>query len=394
MAIRFDKFSVTRKAIKLDNGWLRAPATLTRVGVFDYAQANGSVRRELRLPAEVFNADALASFDLVPLTDDHPGELNDKNTHAHAVGSVGKVHADEDRGHVDAELLVTDSHAVTKIESGKQELSCGYHCDLEVSPGVWNDPITGRAERYDVIQRNIRGNHVALVSKGRAGPEARVRLDNADVGVLVSDSSQNNGPAVDNSPGKGSEQMRKIVIDGVEVEVSEVAFALISKERKTNQDMIEAVRAETKTAKTDAEKQTARADSAESQVKKLTEDLASAPAKIRADMAARVALEAQASEVLGKDHKFDGQSDAEIRKAVILKLDASVKLDGKSDEYVAARFDSALAYVAKGNPATKEAAQKIGNAAPSARADANTDPAAKFDAAVANAWQSKTPEAK
>jgi hypothetical protein len=41
---------------------------------------------------------------------------------------VGKVHADTAEGLVRAELLVTDGNAVTKIESGKQELSCGYFC--------------------------------------------------------------------------------------------------------------------------------------------------------------------------------------------------------------------------------------------------------------------------
>jgi hypothetical protein len=394
MVFRLDKLAitVTPKAVKLDNGWLRAPATLTRVGVFDYAGPNGTVRRELRLPEEVFKADALSSFDLVPLTDDHPGELDSKNTHTYSVGSVGKVHADTAEGLVRAELLVTDGNAVTKIESGKQELSCGYFADLDMTPGVWTDPRTGRAERYDCVQRNIRGNHVALVSKGRAGPEARVRLDSADFAVLVSDSSHNNASGVDIPPAKETPQV-KITIDGVEVEVSDLAAQLIGKERKTHADMLSAVQAEAKTAKADGEKHAARADAAEAQVTKLNDEIKTLPEKMKADAAARSQLEGQAREVLGKDQKFDGKSDDEIRKLVITKLDAAAKLEGKSPEYVAARFDSAIAFAVKGNPATSEAAARISagtktEGTPAPHADA-ADRAAAYDKAVRNAWQSK-----
>lgn len=55
------------------------------------------------------------------------------------------------------------------IESGeKKELSCGYRCRYEKSSGVWN------GQRYDAIQRSIRGNHLASVSEGRMGPEVAV----------------------------------------------------------------------------------------------------------------------------------------------------------------------------------------------------------------------------
>ena len=78
---------------------------------------------------------------------------------------------------VAGELLVTDADLIKKLEDGAaRELSCGYNCDLDEKPGVTADGL-----RYDAIQRNIRGNHVAVVPKGRAGPEARVRMDGAPV---------------------------------------------------------------------------------------------------------------------------------------------------------------------------------------------------------------------
>jgi hypothetical protein len=60
------KFEVTPE------GFLRIPAAVTRVGVFNYKQPDGSVIRELRLPEEVFNPDSLSSLKSIPITNDHP----------------------------------------------------------------------------------------------------------------------------------------------------------------------------------------------------------------------------------------------------------------------------------------------------------------------------------
>jgi hypothetical protein len=410
--LRLDTLPVSSKAQTLENGWLRAPATLTRVGVFNYMRGDGSIRRELRPPEEVFHPDSLASFALVPLTNDHPWSeadgLNGKNTHAYACGAVGAPRADATKRFVEADLLVTDAKSVADIRAGKQELSCGYHADLEHVPGVWRDPVTGRDHRYDAIQRNIRGNHVALVTQGRAGPEARVRLDSAESAMLVSDSSQYNGEPVDFPRNKETPKMAmvKMTFDGIAAEVDETAQALINRERKTNLDMLDAVRAEIKTAKADADKHAARADAAEAQAKDLTAKLAEANDPKRLDSlvsakvaaaSARASLETEARKVLGADTKFDGKSDTEIRKQVIAKLDAGAKLDGKSDDYVTARFDMAIASGASTNRATAEAQARI----ETARKDsAGTEPVkldAKqreeaFNAAVQNAW--KTPAAK
>ena len=56
-----------------ETGYLTTTAHITKVGVFTYQDADGTSRRELRHPEEVFNVDALASFGLVPFTNDHPG---------------------------------------------------------------------------------------------------------------------------------------------------------------------------------------------------------------------------------------------------------------------------------------------------------------------------------
>lgn len=158
----------------LPNGWLRADAFIARTGVQEYRLADGTVRRELRLPEEVFHPDALASFAMVPVVEDHPAEmLNAGNARQFARGHLGEdITAAGDK--VRASVLITDAELVQKVLDGKNQLSAGYSCDLEESSGTWN------GEPYDVIQRSPRGNHVAVVAKGRAGPEVRLHLDASD----------------------------------------------------------------------------------------------------------------------------------------------------------------------------------------------------------------------
>jgi hypothetical protein len=89
-----------------------------------------------------------------------------------AVGHVEEVRADD--GFVVAPIVVNDGAAVAAIHRGDlREVSCGYCCDIDPSPGEF------AGEKYDVVQRAIRYNHVALgpVGWGRAGRDVALRLD-------------------------------------------------------------------------------------------------------------------------------------------------------------------------------------------------------------------------
>ncbi|MDD4702542.1 MAG: DUF2213 domain-containing protein [Desulfovibrio sp.] len=70
-------------------------------------------------------------------------------------------------------LCVHDADAIRRIEDNElKELSLAYLYDLDMTPGQW------QGQAYDGIMRNLRGNHLALVDMGRAGPTVAVR-DNA-----------------------------------------------------------------------------------------------------------------------------------------------------------------------------------------------------------------------
>jgi hypothetical protein len=164
-------------------GYLRVDGRVARIGIQEYRDGAGNVRRELRLPEEVFAPESLASFHLVPVTNGHPSSLLDaSNAKSYAIGAVGDVRRDGD--YVAASLLIHDARAIADIQAGRQQLSNGYTCELDDTPGVWN------GQRYDSVQRGIRGNHLAIVDVARAGPEARLRLDAGDAIAITTNTQE------------------------------------------------------------------------------------------------------------------------------------------------------------------------------------------------------------
>jgi len=354
---RIDQGTSAGKPVKLANGWLRVDALLTRTGVFTYYNADGSKRRELRLDEEVFSPAALKSFSLVPVTDEHPPEfLTAENTREYSRGSVGEAPT-KDGQHVAAPLLVTDAELIAKLESGEaREISCGYTCDLEMTAGEHN------GEKYDAIQRRIVGNHAAVVKRGRAGASARVRMDSAAVAVVRIDAEPGANPA---DPPQNQEQSVKIIrIDGVDFEVGSDAAAQAFAKFTAR---IDAERAELAGKIAAGEKTLAtlqaKFDSATEENTKLKADVAALPAKLAGEAKVRAELETRARSVLGS--KFDlSKLDAKgIRSTVLERLVKGIKLDGKAEAYLEARFDAEL-----------ERFDAESKSDPTARARAEADP--------------------
>ncbi|WP_233868699.1 DUF2213 domain-containing protein [Paraburkholderia adhaesiva] len=66
-------------------------------------------------------------------------------------------------------LVVWDAKAIRGIEDDtRREISSAYYYRADMTPGVYG------GEAYDGVMRDIRGNHVALVRAGRAGPDVAV----------------------------------------------------------------------------------------------------------------------------------------------------------------------------------------------------------------------------
>ena len=165
--VRFDSMPMPR-AYFTPEGYLKDRPILTSCGIFEYMD-NGKVRRELRLPEDVFSPESLSSYLGKPVVLTHDAGLIDKDNVAdNQIGTIlskGERSGDD----VKAEIIIHDTDAMKS--AGLKELSLGYNLDLDETPGVWN------GQRYDAVQKNIRINHLALVREARAGEQARLNLD-------------------------------------------------------------------------------------------------------------------------------------------------------------------------------------------------------------------------
>ena len=108
------------------------------------------------------------SFKLLPITNDHTwlGEEGE-DAKEFQEGTIGENVYVED-GILYAPLMFTGSGIIEDLEGGKEELSSSYYNRFEKS----------KNSEYDFIARDIKGNHLALVDKGRCGSAVRVLNSN------------------------------------------------------------------------------------------------------------------------------------------------------------------------------------------------------------------------
>jgi hypothetical protein len=177
--IRFDALEFP-KVSKTKEGFLRGKSIVTRVGVFEYLDENGSIRKELRHPDDVFNPDSLSSIKMIPVTDGHPPVFIDSNNAVDfQAGYTGEEYEIIKDKHISVSVTVTHKSLIDKILLGeKPEISMGYETVLVKEDGVYD------GEKYEFRQTNIRYNHLASVDRGRAGRDARFRFDNACINKI------------------------------------------------------------------------------------------------------------------------------------------------------------------------------------------------------------------
>lgn len=163
------------KEIDLNGFWKIEDNPISKEGVFPYLGKQISPELEpdkiymvYRPAEELTSEETIESFNGVPFIDEHEmiGDGFTKYDDRPAGGVLFNVKANG--GILTGDFKIFSEELQEEIESGKKELSLGYLCDYELTKGVWN------GQRYDAIQKNIRGNHVALVQHGRMGSDVRV----------------------------------------------------------------------------------------------------------------------------------------------------------------------------------------------------------------------------
>lgn len=340
---RYDSLQLVAGAVIDTDGFMRDSPIVARTGVYEYRNPDGTIRREYRPADEVFASDALNSFRGKPITVLHPkkGKITAANAFGTAIGSILSDGYPKDEKYVACDIVIFAPDKIGK----HRELSLGYRCDCEETPGVSPD-----GQAYDAIQRNIRINHLAVVPLARAGMKARLNCDGDE--IIESEETQN---------------MSKFKIDGVEHEVPEAVanyitalqsradaaetgltatketLAGVTASKTELQTKLDAMTGERDGVQGKLDAMTAERDSLKSKV-----DAAEADKKAAVDKAVedtkkevkeRAELEADAKKA--KCDKTDGMDNKALKIAIIKAVRGdSLNFDGKSDDYVNAYYDS------------------------------------------------------
>jgi len=265
-----------------------------------------AIVRVYRPEDEVRAPDSLTTFSHAPVTMGHPKEaVTADNWNKLAVGEVS-TEAMWDGNRIKLPLVIKDAAAVAAIQSGTRQLSAGYTCVLDATPGVTSD-----GQDYDAKQTNIRINHLAVVPNGRAG--------NCQIG-------------------------------------DEWGAAPIEKEVKMTTKHIAIGDSTAEVIATDADKITGHIkniqDRAQAAIDAKDKELATKDARIKeleaaqlndAQLDERVAKRAQLladAALIAPKADFKGLSDADVRKKAVVTVDAEYA--DKGEAYIEAMFDIAL----------------------------------------------------
>ena len=363
-------------------GYLIDNPILTRVGIFEYHNPDGTIRRELRLPEEVFAAESLASYKGKPVILTHEAGLVDvDNVQQEHIGTI-LSEGIQDGDDVRAQIVIHDAES---LDYGLRELSLGYTQTPDETPGVWN------GQPYDAIQRNIQINHLALVEKARAGEQARLNIDGEEQGGnqmskarkdgltpeeiarLVEEYKQrqaqrmeNTNPTADEGTNPDEQTTDEDEADPVkevkdrrdrrdasgDCETMDEASGVIAQQDEDIQKLLDFIAqlqakidfdeaSAEEEAKTDNEGETAEAnaDEEEPQENPLNMDSIDAYVNQKIELIR-----------LGDKLNLDGietMKPMDAKKAIIKKVHPNIRLDGKDTAYINAMFDIAKESVGK-----------------------------------------------
>jgi hypothetical protein len=324
VATRTDRQTLDELTLE-PNGWLRASAALTRTGVFAYRNEDGSIRRELRPPQEVFRVDLMPLYAGLPLTVGHPDVFLDVlTTRAHQVGSISSPRREADK--LVADLLITDLPAIEQVQRGVRQISVGYEAELDFTPGTWF------GVPYDAIQRNIQPNHIAIVDRGRAGPECAIRLDQGDTMLDL----EIDGNSVTVTPEMFAAVLTALGLDPANPpQTLELCYGPQDPAAAPTMDKAPAPAAPAPAAKADA------MDALQARLDSLHAQLALRPdeTKIRESVRNRIKLESVAE---AHGVRFDAAMSDDLLRAAVVKQLEGVDVSAKSSAYIEARYDSAI----------------------------------------------------
>ena len=150
---------------------------ISKIGVYPYlgseipgAEDPDRIYYVYRPAEELARQETIDSFKLMPFIDEHEilGKSGMPAERKGMQGTIGEqVYYDEP--YLRGNIKIHSSAAQSLIQAGKVELSPCYGCDWVKGDGTFD------GKPYQYTQRNIMGNHLALVEEGRTGPDVAVQ---------------------------------------------------------------------------------------------------------------------------------------------------------------------------------------------------------------------------
>lgn len=159
---------------KTPEGYYQGNVVCTGIGVFRYLDKNKRFVQRLRDVDDV--KAATASINCKPITLQHPNQpVNADNVDGLEVGMTAND-ATFDGLNNRVTVTITGKKAIDAIDKGEvKAFSMGYKCTVVENDGVW------QGVHHDQQQKDIVYNHLALVTKGRAGDKVNFMVgDSAD----------------------------------------------------------------------------------------------------------------------------------------------------------------------------------------------------------------------
>lgn len=175
--------AMDRSARQFDNnGYMTIEGNpISKEGVYDYlgSQIPGypgdpnDIVKVFRPGSELARQETIDSFKLMPFIDEHQW-LGVEGTDAGDLPLTGTTGEQVyyEAPYLKANLRVYSQKLLDAFNTGKVQLSPGYLYDYVYQPGQW------QGVNYSYVQSNLRGNHLALVEKGRTGADVAV-MDSA-----------------------------------------------------------------------------------------------------------------------------------------------------------------------------------------------------------------------
>lgn len=302
---------------RLPDGRVLVEARIARTGMYQYAghemgRADKAMLNIYRPEETVFSDASMATWAYKPITLDHPAsDVTPDNYRDLARGmSGGEIKRDGE--FVVVPLMLTDRDAINAVDAGKRGLSAGYAVEVDMTAGV-----TDSGEAYDgVMVGAIQGNHIAIVGNPRAG-------------TFIGDSfppTEKEAPVV---------STKTITFDGLPLLVTDAAEAAIGKLQTAIGDRDATITALT----ADVAARDADLAAKDTEIDTLK---ASAPDQAAIDKLAdeKAEVVSRARAIVGdKLGDTAGKSAADIRRAAVVAKLGDAVAAGKSDDYIAARFD-------------------------------------------------------